>query len=150
MKNIINYILLFILLFIVIYQHCNPKVITKETITTDTITITDTIIEYKPVAKYITKTKTDTIYINDSVYIPIPMETKIYTDDSTYEASISGFKPSLDYIKVFPKETIITKEKVLEIKNKQRFSHSIQVGVGYGFFNKKPDVFVGYGISYNF
>ena len=30
----------------------------------------------------------------------------------------------------------------------QRFSVGPQVGVGYGFFNKKPDVYVGVGIGY--
>ena len=30
------------------------------------------------------------------------------------------------------------------------FSYGIQLGVGYGITNKKPDIYVGFGISYNF
>jgi hypothetical protein len=30
----------------------------------------------------------------------------------------------------------------------KRFSVGPQVGIGYGFFNKKPDVFIGIGVSY--
>lgn len=30
------------------------------------------------------------------------------------------------------------------------FSYGIQLGVGYGMINKKPDIYVGFGISYNF
>ena len=26
---------------------------------------------------------------------------------------------------------------------------SPQVGIGYGFFNKKPDVYIGFGIGYD-
>ena len=30
------------------------------------------------------------------------------------------------------------------------FSYGIQLGVGYGIVNKKPDIYVGFGINYNF
>ena len=32
----------------------------------------------------------------------------------------------------------------------QKFNVSPQIGVGYGMFNKKIDVYVGVGVGYNF
>jgi len=49
-----------------------------------------------------------------AVVIPIPMETKTYRD-STYEAQVSGYKPSLDWIKVHQKTAYIT-DVVTEFK----------------------------------
>ena len=63
---------------------------------------------------------------------------------------MSGIRPNLDYINVYPKTTYITTEKVSYVKEKRRFTHGIQVGVGFGIVNKKPDVFIGYGVQINF
>jgi len=41
-----------------------------------------------------------------AVVIPIPMETKTYRD-STYEAQVSGYNPSLDWIKVYQRTAYI-------------------------------------------
>lgn len=148
----LNYIILFILLFIVIYQHNNPKV--KEVTKIETVTKTDTITIYEPIKDtvYLTKYVKDTLYLSDStkVEVNIPISTTIYTD-STYIAKISGYKAILDEITVFPKETTIYKEKTLEIEKKQSFiQHGIQVGIGYGLKNKTPDLFIGYGIQIKF
>lgn len=115
----------------------------------DTVTIRDTIFKDKPIPKYI-KTKPDTIYINDTTFIELPYETKVYKD-STYEAQISGIRASLDYVKLFPTQTTIYKEKVVEIERKQpliEFKPSI--GFGYGILNNKPDFYIGIGITTNF
>ena len=44
------------------------------------------------------------------IEIPVPMETKLYRDekDSTYEAQVSGYHASLDWIKVNQKTAYIT------------------------------------------
>lgn len=116
----------------------------------DTIKSIDTIYIDKPIPKYI-KTKPDTIYLPSlDTTVTIERETKIY-GDSTYECQISGFKPSLDYIHLFPTQTTIYKEKVLEIEDKQpliEFKPSI--GIGYGLFNNKVDLFVGGSLILNF
>jgi hypothetical protein len=86
------------------------------------------------------------------VFVELEKTEKTYKDDSTYECKISGVEPNLDYIKVFPKTTIITNEKVITntITKKPHFSWGIQTGLGYGVINKKLDVFVGLGAQYNF
>lgn len=153
MKYLIYVIFLFIILFNVYSlgkKSVEPTIIEKVEI----IKRTDTITIYKPIPDtvYLTKIVKDTLYSTDSTKteVDIPITTTIYKD-STYEASVSGFKANLDYVKVFPTQTTIYKEKTLEIKEKQPLiKHGVQVGVGYGMINNKPDFYIGYGISINF
>ena len=118
---------------------------------TDTVTITkiDTVTVTKPVIqyKYITQVITDTLYNTDSIKVPvhIPIERTIF-QDSTYRAVVSGYRASLDTIQVFPLHTTTTITNTI-IKQK-RFNIGIQAGVGYGICTKKPDVYVGLGVSY--
>lgn len=153
MKYII-YIILFILIIFNVYDLGRNSVKITEIVKTDTITKVDTITIHEPKIDtvYLTKYVTDTLYTTDSIKaeVNIPITTTIYKD-STYEASVSGYKVKLDYFTVYPKETYIYKEKTLEKANKQPFiTHGIQVGVGYGMINKKPDAYIGYGIQINF
>lgn len=123
----------------------------------DTITVCDTLYIESPKPAEVIKTKE---YIkvpvevikNDTVFVELEKTEKTYKDDSTYECKISGVEPNLDYIKVFPKTTIITNEKVITntITKKSHFNWGIQTGLGYGVINKKLDVFVGMGAQYNF
>ena len=118
---------------------------------TDTVAITkiDTVTVTKPVFqyKYITQVITDTLYNTDSIKVPvhIPIERTIF-QDSTYRAVVSGYRASLDTIQVFPLHTTTTITNTI-IKQK-RFNIGIQAGVGYGICTKKPDVYVGLGVSY--
>lgn len=128
----------------------------KETIIEriDTIIKTDTITIIKPIEKkvYITKYVTDTLYTTDSIKaeVNIPIENKVYTDDSTYYIGISGFKASLDTLRLFPRQTTIYKEKVREIKSKQPlFEFKPSIGVGYGIFENKVDVYIGASLQMN-
>lgn len=49
----------------------------------------------------------DTVRVTDSLYIAVPIETKVYAD-STYRAQVSGWEPSLDWIEVYQKTQTIT------------------------------------------
>lgn len=148
MKHIVYLFIIICLLSVIVSNNkkIEPTIITK----TDTITLYDTITIEKPIPKYI-KTKPDTIYlpsINDSV--AVDREIKLYKD-STYECQVSGIDPFLDYIKVFPTQTTIYKEKVLEIEGKRpliEFKPSI--GVGYLPLSRKIEPYIGYGITINF
>lgn len=119
---------------------------------TDTITITkvDTIIISKPVikTKYIAKVITDTLTTTDSLKVEanIPIETKIYQQDSLYKAVVSGYCVSLDSLEIYPSHTttIITNNNL----KKSRWNIGILSGIGYGLLNKKIDYFIGFGISY--
>lgn len=72
---------------------------------TDTITKiqVDTIIQYAP--KYIVKKPTDTIYLpsNGKQEVALGIEQKHYSENGIYDVWISGYKPSLDSIKTYPR-----------------------------------------------
>ena len=161
MKNILYIIIISIILsilFNLIYikynniYNKNNNIDTVEVVKVDSFIKVDTVTKWYP--------KPVKIEIKDTIYIPIdsvktegdsillPRETKTY-EDSTYKAVVSGYKPSLDTLMVYPKTTYIVTEKVREIEKKQRWNIGLQVGSGYGIFTKQPDVYVGIGIQYN-
>ena len=52
---------------------------------------------------------------HDSVLVEVPIETKVYAEDSLYRAVVSGWHPSLDSLTIYPTTTTITiheKEKI--------------------------------------
>ena len=163
MKNILYIIIISIILYILfnliyikynnIYNK-NNNIDTVEIVKVDSFIKKDTVTKWYP--KPVEIKVRDTIYLStDSVKtegdsILLPREEKTYTDDSTYNLKISGFKPSLDEITVYPRTTYIVTEKVREIEKKDRFSWGLQLGVGYGLVHRKPDIYVGIGGQINF
>lgn len=152
-KNLIITVLSLLLVLSLIFQylyHSNRNS-TGNSLKTDTITVAkiDTVTIIKPVIqyRYITQVITDTLYNTDSIKVPvrIPIETKIY-QDTTYRAVVSGYRASLDTIQVYPIHATTTITNT--ITKKKRFNIGVQAGVGYGVFNKKPDIYVGLGVSY--
>lgn len=129
-----------------------PPKIEKEVIVehhTDTVTVVDTFTIEKPVPIYV-KSKPDTVFLPSlDTTVVLDKETKIY-EDSTYKAQISGFQPQLDLLEVYPKTIYVTETIVQEKVKNQRFGYGVQVGVGYGVFTHKPDLYIGFGIHYDF
>lgn len=152
-KNLVIAVLSLLLALSITFQylyHSNRNSV-ENSLKTDTVTITkiDAVTVIKPVVqyRYITKVITDTLYNTDSVLVPvrIPIESKTY-QDSTYRAVVSGYRASLDTIQVYPIHTYTTITNI--ITKQKRFNIGVQAGVGYGCFNKKPDVYWGFGVSY--
>lgn len=153
MKIEANLLIIFIIVLIC-FRCCPSSKIEKEVIQIkDTITITQTdtitIIKPKTVYKYIDKIVKDTLYNTDSVLVPVdvPIETKVY-QDSSYRAVISGYKPELDSIYIFNRNQIQYINKTTYKTKKWNVSPS--VGVGYGFYHRKFDMYVGFSIGYSF
>lgn len=145
--------LLIIISIIICFRCCVSSKTEKEPIKiTDTITIirTDTIEIIKPqhIYKYVDRIIRDTLYSVDSVLVPVdvPIETKIYTD-SSYRAVISGYRANLDTISIFNKNQI---QYINKINKTKKWNISPAVGVGYGMFGKKVDMYVGFSLNYNF
>ena len=82
--------------------------------------------------KYIKTTDTlrlpvkDTVILRDTTYVVLQKEEKEYRGED-YFARVSGYRPSLDYIEVYPKTTIITKTECLA-PNKNNISLGMDVG----------------------
>lgn len=123
---------------------------------TDTLIVRDTIRIEKPLTKFVKTTDTlllavtDTIVLHDTTYIRLPMETKVYAD-STYRAQVSGYRPSLDFIEVYPTTTTITTNNVVYKAKKTHWGIGVSVGYGVticnGTFYASP--YIGVGINYN-
>ena len=73
--------------------------------------------------------------IREPVYIPVPITQKEYSTDN-YRAWISGYKPSLDSVWVYP-EKIIIREKP------RRWGIGVIAGYGIGHNGLSPYVGVG-------
>ena len=117
---------------------------------------TDTIIDYmyKTDTIYNTKTNTEYKYItkNDTAYIENKPE--IYKDSTdNYDITIQSVKMDWYKLNIHKRDTITyTKEIIKNVynKKKQHFNHGITLGVGYGVWNQKPDLFIGYSVMYSF
>ena len=84
---------------------------------TVTCTIHDTITREKPVFRYSYIHDTVRAYFTtierDTVEVDVPIERKVYQEDSLYRVVISGWRPSLDSLSIYPTITTITiREKV--------------------------------------
>ena len=84
----------------------------REVVRVDTLTVFDTIVKNKPI--YITKfvERVDTVRLTtverDTVAAVIPIERKVYQEDSLYRAVVTGYRASLDSLVVWPRTTTIT------------------------------------------
>lgn len=96
------------------YGRKTARMPVKLSVVNDTVQVTktDTIVREKPVfvASYIHDTVRAyfTTMERDTVLVDVPIERKVYEEDSLYHAVVSGWRPSLDTLIVWPKTTTIT------------------------------------------
>lgn len=135
-KNIIIGALMLILGF-AIGILCRPKQTERVVdIQRDTIIYRDTIRETYPIEKskevvrkeYVVVR--DTLRIKDTLYLSLPMERRVYGSDDFY-AEVTGYKPSLDYIEVFPKTRIIKETITQSVTNR----NALSIGMELGYMN---------------
>lgn len=86
--------------------------------------------------------------VTDSIQITLPITQKIYTD-STYEAWVSGYMPSLDSIRIFHPRAYITRTVTNTQVRYETKRWGLGVQVGAGVTPGKIEPYVGIGISYN-
>ena len=102
--------------------------------------------------------KTDTIYQEK-----IPKDTVLNTISKTYDIDndsvgahvvISGVNPRIDTMSIWAKKTSYTVNrtitKTIPIKDTKKFKIYPTIGVGYGVFSRRPDMYIGIGLTYNF
>ena len=120
----------------------------------DTLRIRDTMLVEKPVPVEVRVVDTmlvavtDTISISDTVYLRIPHEIKQY-EDSLFRAQVSGYRPTLDWIEVYPQTVYLT--KVVKTQDVRRWGLGLQAG--YGAYVSGGQVrlapYLGVGVSYS-
>lgn len=80
---------------------------------------------------------------NDSVYIDIPITQKTYSD-STYTAWVSGYDVTLDSIRVYRREEVVT---ITEKQPPKRWHLGLTAGYGLGTAGLQP--YIGIGVTYS-
>lgn len=108
-----------------------------------TVVKVDTLLISAPIAPLLVFQLTDTIRIGDTVVY----REQAYYEDSLYRAWVSGYRPRLDSLMVFPKtvyQTVTNDIYHTITPKKKRWGLGLQVGYGYpeGFY-------VGAGVSYD-
>ena len=147
-KEIIIGALLIVLGF-VIGLMCRKEHIREVTkMLTDTLVVVDTHIIENPVLveKHTKETLLvavhDTTIINDTIFVPIPKEKKIYKGED-YLAEISGYKANLDRIEVYPKTTTITETITQSVTNR----NALAIGLDMNY-SSHPDIPIYLEYSY--
>ena len=128
----------------------------------DTIHLTHTVTRYRP-----QPTRTDTIFVTDAQTQEVAQHIKkTYEVDSlqidttskphgsvsyhllvrtdNYDVDSIALRFNVDYPKIIQTQTI-TKT----VTKKKHWNYGIQTGLGYGVYNRKPDLYIGVGFQYN-
>lgn len=131
MKKILPFVIILIV-GIVIGWLCRQSFIRPETIIQrDTLVRVDTVKESYPVPVRNEIVDTlrivvrDTIRVKDTLYVNLPLEKKLYAS-SEYYAEVSGYRPSLDYIEVYPKTKIVKEYISQPATNRNTLSFGIE------------------------
>lgn len=106
-----------------------------------TVVRVDTQLISAPMAVFFRFTS-DTIHIGDTVV----RREQAYYEDSTYRAWISGYRPKLERLEIFPKTVIqtFTNDICRTTTLRKRWGLGVQAGYGY-----PGGWYVGAGVSYN-
>lgn len=103
----------------------------------DTLRIRDTLVIDRPVPMEVRVTDTMLVAVADTVQVmvrdtvqvmvQVPREVRVYSD-SAYRAQVSGFRPSLDWIEVYPQTIVVTRNICAD--SRKRWGIGLQAGYG--------------------
>ena len=108
-----------------------------------TVVKVDTLLISPPLAPLLVFRLTDTMRIGDTVVY----REQAYYEDSLYRVWVSGCRPRLDSLQIFPKtvyQTVTNDIYHTITPKKKRWGLGLQVGYGYS-----GGLYLGVGISYN-
>lgn len=113
----------------------------------DTVRITEPVEVSRTVYRTVYVPAVDTLTLHDTLYIRLEREQKVYAD-SSYRAWVSGIRPALDSIHVYPETRYVN--TVVETVRAQKNRHwGVGVTAGYGISTQGLVPYIGVGISYN-
>ena len=119
-----------------------------------------------------TFTKVDTVKIPNTILVPsktdtvyqerIQKDTTLQVTRKTYDIDndsvgahvvVSGINPNVDSLSIWAKKTSYSVNKTIiktiPMKDSKRFKLYPTLGVGYGVFGRKLDMYIGVGVTYN-
>ena len=134
------------------FQSRTPTVDTV--IDVDTFTKVDTV---KVPNTILVPSKTDTIYqerITKDTTLQVTRKTYDIDNDSVgAHVVVSGINPMVDTLSIWAKKTSYTVNKTviktIPMKDTKRFKIYPTIGIGYGVFSRKPDMYIGIGFTYS-
>lgn len=117
-------------------------------------------------------TKVDTVKIPHTILVPsktdtvyqekIAKDTTLQVTRKTYDIDndsvgahvvVSGINPMVDTLSIWAKKTSYSVNKTIiktiPMKDTKRFKIYPTIGVGYGVFSRKPDMYIGIGFTYS-
>ena len=110
----------------------------------NTVVQIETLLISPPMAPLLVFRLTDTMRIGDTVV----HREQAYYEDSLYRAWVSGYRPKLDSLQIFPRTVYRTVTNdiyhTIKVKDKRGWGLGLQVGYGY-----PGGLYVGVGVSYN-
>ena len=120
----------------------------------DTFTKVDTV---KIPNTILVPSKTDTVYqerIENDTTLQVTRKTYDIDNDSVgAHVVVSGINPNVDTLSIWSKKTSYSVNKTIiktiPMKDTKRFKIYPTIGVGYGVFSRKPDMYIGIGFTYN-
>ena len=135
------------------FQSRTPTIDTV--IDVDTFTKVDTVNIPKTI---LVPSKTDTIYqerIQKDTTLQVTRKTYDIDNDSVgAHVVVSGVNHKVDTLSIWAKKTSYsvnrTVIKTIPMKDTKRFKIYPTIGVGYGVFSRKPDMYIGIGVTYSF
>ena len=119
-----------------------------------------------------TFTKIDTVKIPNTILVPsktdtvwqekIQKDTTLQVTRKTYDIDndsvgahvvVSGINPMVDTLSIWSKKTSYSVNKTIiktiPMKDTKRFKIYPIIGMGYGVFSRKPDMYIGVGFTYS-
>ena len=136
-------------------ERFNSKTNTIDTvIDVDTFTRIDTVKIPKTI---LVPSKTDTVWkerIQKDTTLNVTRKTYDIDNDSVgAHVVVSGVNPMVDTLSIWSKKTSYSVNKTIiktiPMKDTKRFKIYPTIGVGYGVFSRKPDMYIGIGFTYN-
>ena len=133
----------------------------SRTNTIDTVIDVDSFIKIDTVKipkTILVPSKVDTIYqerIQKDTTLQVTRKTYDIDNDSVgAHLVVSGVNPSVDTLSIWAKKTSYSVNKTIiktiPMKDTKRFKIYPTIGVGYGAFSRKLDMYVGIGVTYSF
>ena len=134
------------------FQYRTPTIDTV--IDIDTFTKIDT---FNVPHTILVPSKTDTVYqerIHKDTTLQVTRKTYDIDNDSVgAHVVVSGINPSVDTLSIWSKKTSYSVNKTIiktiPMKDTKRFKIYPTIGVGYGVFSRKPDMYIGIGFTYS-
>ncbi len=153
MKNALIVIAIIVIAFLCgrFTKKCDPVEIIRYDNTLPPIVRIDTVRDTLLIAKYVQVKHFDTIrdtVDGNPIYIPVPISSYLFTDDSTYRVEMEGYNVNARSIEVYPRTVTQTVIERVSVPTKQK-RWGIGISAGGALTPQGVQPYIGVGVQYN-